>query len=304
MSNAEKLNFLFELYSADLARYAPTLEGQFGCPLCLRAVQRHEPLNCVVAEEHIVPSKLGGRATTLTCRKCNNTQGSTLESDLIQQVRIETGQKPFSGRVEVGTGEFGANVFLPGNSVSGDLELEWIPKQSHPGRLAVAKAGIRAGGREIRMRLNYGYNEARARASLIRSAYLLMFRYFGYRYVLDAAASGLLEVIQDPFVKSPVRNATNLQALDTLPDELNLPAIAIVREPEVRQSFVALLELDRERRRTVSIAVPPLGEDAWSYYERLETMCQETPLSLTVIPLPSPGFWPLAEAWHRHTNAT
>jgi hypothetical protein len=304
MSNAEKLESLFELYSGDLARYAPTLKGQFGCPLCLKAVQRHEPLKCVVAEEHIVPSKLGGRATTLTCRKCNNSQGSSLESNLIRQVRIETGKKPYSARIEVGAGEFGANVFLPRNSVSGDLEVEWIPNQSHPARLDAAKAGIRAGGRDLRMRLNYGYNEARARGSLIRSAYLLMFRYFGYRYVLDPSASGLLEVIQDPFLESPVTNATKLQALDTLPDELNLPAIAIVKEPEDRQSFIALLELDREPRRTFSIAVPPLGKDASSYYERLETMCQETQLSLTVIPMPSTGFWPLAEAWSHHTDAT
>lgn len=304
MSNAEKLEFLFELYSRDLARYAPILAGQFGCPLCLRAVQRHEPLKSVVAEEHIVPSKLGGRATTLTCRKCNNSQGSSLESDLIQQVRIETGKKPFSARVEVDVGEFGANVFLPSNSESGDLEVEWIPKQSHPGRLEAAKAGLRAGGSEVKMRLNYGYNEARARASLIRSAYLLMFRYFGYRYVLDASASDLLEVIQDPFVESPVTNATNLRALDTLPNELSLPAIAIVREPKERRSFIALLELDRETRRTVSIAVPPLGENAPSYYEGLETMCQKTPLSLTVIPMPSPGFWPLAEVWSYYTDAT
>lgn len=304
MTKAEKLEFLFELYSSDLARYAPTLKGQFGCPLCLRSVPRHEPLKCVVAEEHIVPSKLGGWATTLTCKRCNNDQGSSLESHLVQQVRVEMGKKGLPARVEVGSGEFGAKVVLPTSSASGDLEIEWIPKQSHPKRLGAAQAAIRAGKQDIRLQLNYKYNPERARASLIRSAYLLMFRYFGYRFVLDASASGLLGAIQDPFGESQVMNATNLQTQDALPDKLRLPAIAIAREPKNYESFIVLLELDKESRRSVAIPLPPPGEDAALYYTRLETMKQRTAHTLTEIPMPSRGFWPLNEVWDHYTSAT
>src|SRR5437868_1137324 len=88
------LEGLFDRYAADLKRFAPALAEQFGCPLCLKAFPHSEPLGEVVSEEHVVPGALGGRITTLTCKRCNNEMGSKLESHLVQRVLVEARKRP------------------------------------------------------------------------------------------------------------------------------------------------------------------------------------------------------------------
>ena len=59
-SMSDRLETLFRTYAADLKRFAPVLEGHFGCPICMRAVAPTPVLADVVAEEHVVPESLGG----------------------------------------------------------------------------------------------------------------------------------------------------------------------------------------------------------------------------------------------------
>ena len=100
-----KLESLFRVYASDLARFAPELTDRFGCPLCYRVIGQTTDLREVVAEEHIVPRKLGGRIVTLTCRKCNSGHGSALDAHLIQRVKVETRRLPLRARMRIGEGE-------------------------------------------------------------------------------------------------------------------------------------------------------------------------------------------------------
>ncbi len=42
-----------------------------------------------LTEEHIIPESLGGKLVTLSCKSCNSTYGSKLDSHLVQMVRSQ-----------------------------------------------------------------------------------------------------------------------------------------------------------------------------------------------------------------------
>jgi len=59
--------------------------GAVACPLCLAEFRLADIAD--LSREHVVPSKLGGRTETLTCRrKCNNTHGS--RTDSLERLRV------------------------------------------------------------------------------------------------------------------------------------------------------------------------------------------------------------------------
>ena len=78
-------NRLFWELAADYNNSCAKSETTVACPLCLT---EYNLANLVeLTREHIVPSKLGGHSKTLTCRKCNNAQGSYLDSHLVNLIK-------------------------------------------------------------------------------------------------------------------------------------------------------------------------------------------------------------------------
>ena len=68
-------------------------------------------------QDHIIPSAIGGTGVTLTCRACNNEQGSRLDGHLVRMIRALDGlagdrARQFKGTVTV------EDVQLP-------MKLEW-----------------------------------------------------------------------------------------------------------------------------------------------------------------------------------
>ena len=185
------------MYAADLKRFSSALDGQFACPLCLRVIAPGASLADQVAEEHVVPETLGGRLTTLTCRQCNNSAGAELEAHLVQRVLIDARKRPVEAIVDIGGAVHRAEVHFPGSAADG-FRIFGIPKQSDLRQVAEAQRLLSEGANEIRLRLNFGYVVLRTAAALVRSAYLLMFRNFGYRYVLDPSAAVIRDHLADP----------------------------------------------------------------------------------------------------------
>lgn len=80
---------LFDLYAANLSAGRPEHQNLFGCPLCLRLFERSAIANEQVTLEHIVPSGKGAANETLTCKACNYTTGSRLDTDLLKRIAFE-----------------------------------------------------------------------------------------------------------------------------------------------------------------------------------------------------------------------
>src|SRR5437667_10578715 len=86
----KRAHCLFSKLSGDLARTA-NYSNKVLCPLCLQsysedAIDLEEPELTV---EHIAPESLGGKVVTLSCKSCNSTHGSRLDSHLVQMVRSQ-----------------------------------------------------------------------------------------------------------------------------------------------------------------------------------------------------------------------
>ncbi len=92
--NKKKLRLeLFEIFSDNLnsikkesfIQLEPDIPDSYICPLCIKcftkkALEQSHP-NCLTLED-VPPKKLGGKPLTLTCKKCNNTTGSSLDAQL------------------------------------------------------------------------------------------------------------------------------------------------------------------------------------------------------------------------------
>ena len=92
-----------------------------------------------------------------------------------------------------------------GESPSDSFRIYGIPKQSDPREINRFFSLLDEGvwdGQELKLRLELGYVPVRSAVALLRSAYLLMFRLFGYRYVCDRSAVVIRESISQPTIET------------------------------------------------------------------------------------------------------
>ena len=61
---------IFEIYSKNFDLTFPGNSNVYVCPICKRGTSHYGVLNGDLTEEHIIPRKLGGRISTLTCKDC------------------------------------------------------------------------------------------------------------------------------------------------------------------------------------------------------------------------------------------
>lgn len=294
---ASRLDRLFGYYAADLHRLAPKHNDHFGCPLCCRVFERAADLGDIVAEEHVLSRRLGGRIVTLTCRDCNNRHGTELDAHLVQRVLVEAKKVPIRTRVKIGAASFGAETYL--RTEPGELnEIVGIRQQSDPRQDAeLERLGLE--GREpVHLSLKFGYNPNRSVVALVRAAYLLMFRTFGYRYVLDVSAKVVRDQLQNPTQKGPVLEGVMWRITDLLPSG---STITIMHTPESTRSFFVVLSLDRDTGHLAGVTLPPPGSDGLEFYSRL-LAAGPGQKAVTPLPIPPRGFLPFEKTWHHVTT--
>lgn len=296
-----RLETLLTRYEADLMRFVKGTERGFLCPICLRFYSRSEDHTENISIEHIVPSALGGTATTLTCRQCNNTAGSQLESHLIQRVQVEGGMKPIDARVEFCGTAFRAEVHLP-NSTGHAIELAGIQKQSDPREIAKFGNLLSEGiwdGQNLKLDLELGYAPLRSLAALVRSAYLLMFRLFGYRYVFDRSAAVIRQSIAEPLVETDVLKGVLWRGSFRPPAETS---VSIVTEPKEFRSYMIFLTLDENHEHVSAITLPPPNTGA-EFFHTLGKVGNPTTFNLRHLGSGrNEEILPLDEVWQYVTN--
>ena len=253
-----------------LRQYSRSLEDCFLCPLCLKQFGRVPNLSEIVAREHIIPRSLGGRLVTLTCKSCNNSDGTRIESDLVQRVLLDARKRyPLAG-VEIGGAKIRAEFRVP----QGDddvIEIVVLGKQSDPRQEEKARRSLTEEdwvGRSFQVNLEFGYNERRSDVALMRSAYLYMFWALGYMYVLDTSARFIRELLCDPFRDSLAFVGVQRHSAIDLPTDL---CFTMASEPsELRDSILVFLRLDKSSEQIASVALPPERCEGEEFYRRLK----------------------------------
>ncbi len=267
-----KLETLFTRYEADHLRLSPNTKRGFVCPICLKLFARTENLSGDLAIEHIVPEALDGRVTTLTCRVCNNTDGAQFDHHLVQRVRLEGRKKPLAAGVEFCGAKFRAEVHLPDPSDDA-IKIYGIRKQSNPREVEKFSRLLSEGvwdGRMLNLGFELQYAPALAAAALLRSAYLLMFRLFGYRYVYDSSAAVIRKTLAKPLVETEALKGISWRVNVRPPTNTG---VSIVTKPKELRSFMAFLTLDKSQDHVSAIALPPpnTGTEFFRLIDRAES---------------------------------
>ena len=296
MSKNDKIEYLFDLYVRNWQSFTSKTKHVFVCPLCLKEFTKSEMLN-KVSEEHIIPSSLGGNFTTLTCKKCNNEGGSELDAHVIQRIRIEQGDVPINSRVTICDEEVGADIYFSDEKNIPNKILV-ISKQSNPKSINSVQDVFNENPKEVSLNLKFGYNERASLIGLVRIAYLMMFRRFGYAYILQDFANQIRQQIKQPFEESPVLESVRWQ-LEDLPFRTN--AITVIKEPPEFRSFYVIIKLTDKAKHLSGVILPGVGQHNTNIYTTLKEL--ENKETFKVIPIAKMDFnhndiWNPLEVWN------
>jgi hypothetical protein len=272
MSNPERdKRKIFNIYRRNLeAEGLPVLgNSTLICPLCWREIQFAD-----LRREHILPGSVGGKERVLTCRSCNNNQGSSLDSHL-------TGFQETRDKFE-GNGAFRTVLHIEGHRVAADLtwtkgskHFQIIEKASDKRAIAAVKE-IFASGRypEIHVTIPKEYQQNKLRRAALRAAYLTIFWHFGYRYISHDVIHTIRKRIVDDNADYPKLETMFLEATD-----INLPKeFQHVILPSTINGLECLLVIMRIKKHLTSylgVWLPAPVEGTELFFELMETVARE-----------------------------
>jgi hypothetical protein len=264
----ERITRFYQTYSSNLSLLVPELTDVFACPLCFGIFGREALDAEFITEEHIIPRKLGGKLTTLTCKDCNNQDGSQLDSHLVSEFRTRDkieglSHSPLKGRVETPTAKQDVEIYLS-NPQSPGLLILGDPKRSNPKSVQSIMRTMEEDAKNVSFILKSDYNPLNSQIAKLRAAYLLMFYYFGYEYVVQESVKLVRQQIQSPD-KDLIASKAVLDFRQT-PDELN--RVSLIRTPSDLRCFIVSLKLSTEIDRSFGVVLPGLGKGEETIYDR------------------------------------
>ena len=173
-------------------------EPVYVCPLCVNSFTRHDLVEGKLTAEHVPPKKIKGKTIVLTCKRCNNKQGSEIDKhaklrerwvDTMTGVRIT----PFAAEHTVG----GVTARVETYTGPGQMGIAYIPKRNNPNEHeGYAQALADRANADQHITIHGGFDWEKANLSAIRAAYLASFAVFGYRHALRPSFLPLLRRLQ------------------------------------------------------------------------------------------------------------
>jgi hypothetical protein len=233
------------------------------CPICLRGLDRTALETRELTVEHIIPRTLGGRLTTLTCRRCNGTQGSRLDSHVVKAARSRdalAGHGTIRTTVSGGESSFEAELALnPDPSVTNVITI--IPAASDPRQVQAVQDGM-VDGAEVRMSLSYGYVPNRLWLGLLRAAYLGVFRTLGPSYALDPSVAWVRRQITGEDSPSPHLARIVRMMMKTPPGAARHDVVLLdlkLKHRADRHAYLVLVQTRLKLTTTHAVVLPRAG---------------------------------------------
>lgn len=165
----------------------------YACPCCLWIFPRQAVTAKALTVEDVPPKSLGGRGLLLTCNICNSDSGAQFDSHAEREAAFAKFFAGHEGGRPLPVTISGDEVLARGTAQRTENGLVLIPqsKQNHPQVMETLRLQTReaATGRKnpslsFSFTVAQGFNPRRAKISWVRSAYLVAFAVFGWRYIL------------------------------------------------------------------------------------------------------------------------
>lgn len=261
----DKRNRLFWELAADYKKNCAKTETMVACPLCLTEYNLANVAE--LTREHIVPSKLGGRSETLTCRKCNNNQGSYLDSHLINLMKsldAVEGAGPIRTSVISDKGKITAELLLGAGTPDEPIAIQIVGQASNMGAVENLRS-IMCDGATLKLKMKFPFIPERYVRAAFRAAFLSVFKVEGYEYALSLGAEQVRTMLgtATPVLKNVVMEA--FPERDPGTDLLVMPASFT----DIGEYYAVLLRLETKRTRFISVFLPGKHGRDWTALEAL-----------------------------------
>lgn len=207
--NNKKRKELFELYSNDFRKITENTISKlryplYVCPLCRRFFDEshlEQSAKNPLTIEHVPPENSGGKDLILTCKECNNNHGAWFDSHLKKMDETEKFLNLIDSAELITTItlneeiEIGSKIkVFPDNNIGIFLDS----KRTNPKYYKDINKLIRNDYKLGNIKFNLPLPDSRKISiALLRSAYLLMFKTLGYKYVLNINSEYIRSWIQD-----------------------------------------------------------------------------------------------------------
>ncbi len=188
MATERKKREWFDLGAAAFGRECPGTFEQptYPCPICMTPFTSEALADKRLSAEHVPPKSVGGRELLLTCRVCNNSAGSKLDADAKtkEDARVATaGTLGRPHRIKATIAGLRLNGEL--HTSEGKYSLKIPSKINKPGTNEALRNVARVG---TPLTVEHeSFSDLGAKISWLRSGYLALFAWAGYKVALDPA---------------------------------------------------------------------------------------------------------------------
>jgi hypothetical protein len=298
----QKREILFELFSNNLKHWLikknlklSTQEGGefkkidsalFICPLCLHgftveSLNQSYPNPLTI--EHVPPKSVGGKPLMLLCKKCNSTQGYSLDQAI--QTMIE--REPFLNMQPDSSITGKINLFddsrLPLRIVR-DIENRLIYQIDTKGNSYIENRLLELFSRNETKSAKFDINlpdKKQYSIAVLRAGYLLAFNYFGYDFLFGENISIFREQFNHP--KNKILPHSGLINNDG--SALFREGIHLITSPEDFKSYVVIFKTRKGNlTKNNVIFMPGPGRSGWERYKNLKSLNSSITLSLSELP--------------------
>ncbi len=209
MTYNERRLKIFQYGSAAIAKYTNGDSSLYYCPICGVGY----PESSIIAGkdltlEHVPPKSVGGKPILLTCRQCNLSAGDKIDVCTASNRKFEEFGRVVCGQ-ENGTIPFvtlSVAEFSIATSICTERSFDIVPlpNANPPATIEKYKAYLgnlaanNVNGFEFKLSMTQKYDHRFYKLSHLKSAFLLMFAWLGYRYAFDPRLEVVRRQIQEP----------------------------------------------------------------------------------------------------------
>lgn len=276
---------LFDIYSTNLALLKQKgyfssedqINSGYICPLCFKIFDKNglsQEYDDHLTLEDVPPKTLGGNVKLLTCKICNNEQGSSLDKHLKEQLLTKDFSSGISNIKRKARFKVDSKWNIGGtihHTEEGGIKLLAIKGTSHEkhyhrifkkGDVEMENIGITIFGE---------HKKSRARVAKLRIAYLWLISEFGYASLINPHMHLIREQIQNyNDLKYPVFGISDVD----FPSEFE--GINLVTKPESLKSFAVAFTLKTDQReRKFIVLLPGPSDPGLNIYDTLNELGQD-----------------------------
>jgi hypothetical protein len=210
MSNRDKRIAIFRACAPAAASFLGTNKKVYLCPICGKEYSEKAAFSGQLSLEDVPPRCMGGKGLLLTCKRCNSSAGHKIDSQIKSHLDLKNFADLFTGKADQGITSCvlrlgGQELPVTVKRNSGKTEIRVIDKANDPkkvndlkGYMVALSAEGKWDGEKFDITKNFRLNDRLLKIALLKSGFLLVTAWLGYRYAFDERLYPIRQQIANP----------------------------------------------------------------------------------------------------------